>query len=174
MSDTAPKNDAQTPADESKETSSTPPWGDDFDPARAWETITKLRNVERDLKAKVAKFEQEEQERADAEKSELDKAIARAERAEQAALAAKRDAALAKANLPEELHAFVTATDDDGIADQIAKLTAALGASDKGGKEETPSQEEQKPSGRPQAALTPGHGGEEAPFDADAIVAAVL
>lgn len=176
MSDTAPKNDAQKPAEESKEkTSTTPPWGDDFDPARAWETITRQREAEKELKDKLAAYEKAEQERADAEKTELEKLQARLEKAEADVKAAQRAAVLAKSGLPEELHGFITGDTEEAIADQVAKLTAALGASDKGGdKEAKPSEEEQKPSGRPQAALTPGHGGEEATFDADAIVAAVL
>ncbi|WDS52031.1 scaffolding protein [Microbacterium phage Caron] len=169
MSDNAPSTDAPKP-DESKETPTEHPWGDDFDPARAWKALTAAREAEKELKAKLASHEKAEQERADAEKSELEKAIARAERAEQAAKDAARNAVLAKSGLPEELHPFVTGETDEAIAEQIAKLTTALGASDKDGEEPKPS-DEAKPSSRPQAALTPGHGGDEATFDADAIVA---
>ena len=49
-------NPADTPADKPAD-KSTPPWGDDFDAARAWETITKLRGIESDLKAKVTELE---------------------------------------------------------------------------------------------------------------------
>ncbi|WDS51642.1 scaffolding protein [Microbacterium phage Barnstormer] len=170
MSDTAPNTDAPT-TDESKETPEHP-WGDDFDPARAWKALTSAREAEKELKAKLSKFEQAEQERADAEKTELEKLQARLEKAEQAAKDAARNAVLAKSGLPEELHAFVTGETDEAIAEQITKLTAALGASGKG--DEDKADDPAPTTSRPQSALTPGHGGDEATFDADAIVAASL
>lgn len=172
MSDTAPST--ETPNAETPKEEQTHPWGDDFDPARAWSTITQQREAEKELREKLASFEKAEQERADAGKTELERAIARAEKAEQAAKAAQRASVLAKSGLPEELHDFVTGETDEAIAAQVEKLTAALAAKDAGKTPgETPDADEVKTTSRPQAALTPGHGGDEAPFDADAIVAAV-
>ncbi|WP_424936677.1 MULTISPECIES: hypothetical protein [Bacteria] len=169
MSDTDPNVDP-APADEPKEAAEHP-WGDDFDAATAWKALTSSRDDVKALKAKLDAYEQAEQERADADKTELEKAQARAERAESDLKAARREAVLARSGLPEKLHGFITGETDEAIAQQIADLTAALGESDK----DTP-EPEPKPvlSSRPKAALTPGHGGDDAPaFDADAIVAAI-
>ncbi|QOI66918.1 scaffolding protein [Microbacterium phage GardenState] len=170
---TAQNTDPAAPqTDPAKEpTGSTPPWGDDFDPARAWDTIQKQREAEKELKAKLDAFEKAEQERSDAEKTELEKLQARLEKAEADLKAKAREALLAKSGLPEDLHDLVTADTDEGIAAQVAKLQTALGGQKNDGNDPAP---EVKPSSRPQAALTPGHGGEPTPeTDLDAIVAAV-
>lgn len=163
----APKTDAAE--------TTTPPWGDDFDAARAWATITRQREAEQELKARVTELETAAE--GLVSKADLDAAIARAEAAEASVKTTKREAALAKAELPEELHAFVTADDEDGIADQIAKLTAALNPSGKtDGDEETPAADDKgtPPAKRPEAGLVAGHGGDEPPvFDPDAIVASI-
>lgn len=161
----APKPDAET---------STPPWGDDFDAARAWATITSQREAEQALKAEIATLKTAAENLVP--KADLDAALQRAETAEASVKTTKREAALAKAELPEELHAFVTADDEDGIADQIAKLTAALKPSGKTDDEASKPADDKgtPPAKRPEAGLVAGHGGEEPPvFDPDAIVAAI-
>lgn len=168
--------DPATEPDPSKETEQTThPWGDDFSPEKAWKALTAARDAEKAAKAKVTAYEAAEQERADADKSELQKAIERAEKAEKAAKDAARATVLAKSGLPEELHGFITGETDEAIAEQIAKLSAAVTAKDKAEEEKPEPVTDPAPkSPRPAAALTPGHGGDEVPFDADAIVAASL
>ncbi|MEZ3160132.1 hypothetical protein AB1K54_06220 [Microbacterium sp. BWT-B31] len=144
--------DPATDTDEAPTDASTtaPPWGDDFDPARAWQTISKLREGEKELKARLGVAERD-----------LATATSRATAAEAATLAARREALIARASLPDTLHPFVTANDEDGIAAQVETLRNALteGASN---------------SRRPQAAVIPGHGGEDdTPHNADAIVAGI-
>jgi len=165
--------DADKPADKT----TAPPWGEDFDAARAWQTITAQRTAEAELKAKLATLEQAEQARSDADKSELDKAIARAERAEALAKSKAREAILAKADLPDELHAFITADDEDGIAAQVAKLSGVLKGSSKSD-DVDPDADADKgtppANGRPAAGLKPGHGGDDKePLDLDELVASI-
>lgn len=171
----APNADTDAkPADKT----STPPWGDDFDAARAWATITRQREAEQELKARVTELETAAE--GLVAKADLDAAIARAETAEASVKTTKRDAAIAKANLPEELHAFVTADDEDGIADQIAKLSAAITPSGTDDDTDEPKPADDAadkgtpPAKRPEAGLTPGHGGDDTPaFDLDAITAEI-
>lgn len=155
--------DAPKPAP-AKPDASTPPWGDDFDPARAWATITRQREAEQGLKARIAELETAAE--GLVPKAELDAALTRADAAETTLKTSKRAAALAKADLPEELHAFVTAEDDDGMAEQIAKLAAAVKPGASAASAVT--------AARPSAELTPGHGGDEAPsFNADALASSI-
>jgi hypothetical protein len=169
-----PRPDAPKPIEDPKpaeDAKPTPPWGDDFDPARAWSAIQAGRETERALKARIADFEKAEQEKADADKSDLDKATARADRAEAALKAAQRDALIAKAGIPDELAEFITAEDADGIAAQLAKIKAAIGNADSG---DDGAGEDGKHDGRPKPALTPGHGGDDPkPFNVDDVYAAV-
>ncbi|AWY06639.1 scaffolding protein [Microbacterium phage Zeta1847] len=175
-------NPADKPADKPAETPSTPPWGDDFDAARAWDTITKLRGIESELKAKVAELETAAE--AMVPKADLDAAIARAETAEGNVKAKTREAILAKAELPDDLHAFVTAEDEEGIAEQVSKLKAALtpkapeaDKGDKPGEGDPADTDKGTPpakSSRPAPGLKPGHGGDDpVAFDPDAVVAAI-
>ncbi|WNT44326.1 scaffolding protein [Microbacterium phage Mabodamaca] len=167
--------DPATEPDPSKETpSETHPWGDDFSPEKAWKALTAAREAEKAAKRQVTAYEAAEQERADADKTELQKAIERAEKAEKAAKDAARNAVLAKSGLPEELYGFITGETDEAIAEQIAKLSAAVTAKDKAEETPEPVTDPAPKTPRPTAALTPGHGGDEDTFDADAIVAASL
>lgn len=149
----------------------TPPWGNDFDPQRAWDTITRQRDSEKALKDRIAAFERAEQERADANKSELDKAIARAERAEQEAKAKARALALSRTGLSEDAYQFITAEDDEGIAKQAAALMALAGKKDDA--QDTDGDTPALTTNRPKPGLKPGHGGDvSTPFDAAAIATA--
>lgn len=80
-----PKTEGQpNPADQD------PPWGKDFDPARAWDTITKQRENEKTLRAQLtqAATDREELERLRNEKLSADE-LAVKEAKEQAAAEAK-------------------------------------------------------------------------------------
>ncbi len=158
--------DAPKPAP-AKPDASAPPWGDNFDPARAWATITRQREAEQGLKARIAELETAAY--GLVPKADLDAALTRADAAETTLKTSKRAAALAKADLPEELHAFVTAEDDHGMAKQIATLAAAVKPSTA-----TATSTSAPAPVRPAAELTPGHGGGEAPmFNADALATSV-
>lgn len=161
MSTDAPKSTTAKPD------GATPPWEDDFDPARAWATITRQREAEQGLKARIAELEAAAEGRVP--RADLDAALTRADAAETSLKASKRAAALVKADLPEELHAFVTAEDDHGMAEQIAKLAAAV----KPSTPTTASTSAPAPA-RLASELTPGHGGDEAPtFNANALATSV-
>jgi hypothetical protein len=167
MTDFADKPD-EKPADKP----AAPPWGDDFDAQRAWNSLLAARDTEKTLKARLKEFEDAEQARTDADKSELDKAIARAERAEAATKAAQRDAVLAKSGLDEKLHGFITADDAEGIAAQIAALKDAMG--DKGNDGADDAADDTSANGRPKPDLRPGSGGTDPePFDPAAIAAEI-
>lgn len=60
MTEPNPAVPAQEQTQQPAETQ-TPPWGDDFDPARAWHTITSLREREKELSRQVLTPEQREQ-----------------------------------------------------------------------------------------------------------------
>lgn len=78
-----PTNPTPTPPSDE-----TPPWGKDFDPARAWATIQTLRKVEDEHKALKRQVDEAEAEKRKAEEASL------AERQEFKALAEKRQADL--------------------------------------------------------------------------------
>lgn len=161
MSTHAPKSATAKPD------GSTPPWGDDFDPARAWATITRQREAEQGLKARIAELETATEGRVP--RADLDAALTRADAAEATLKSSKRAAALAKADLPEELHAFITAEDDRGMAEQIAKLASAVKPTTA-----TIASTSTPAPARHAAELMPGHGGHEAPtFNANALVTSV-
>lgn len=173
MPDAQPTDATTTTTDEQPKeavTETTPPWGDDFDPARAWETIQRQRAAEADLKAKLSAFEKAEQEKADAEKTELERLRDQlnAATAEKTALA--RTAQLNELGLDKTLHDFVTGETPEAIAEQVATLKAALG----NGK---PAEEDPAPAStttRPQPQLTPGQGGDDKSVpDLDALVASL-
>lgn len=176
MADNAEKND-EKPATEEKP--STPPWGENFEPERAWRLIQNLRGDNEGLKkerddarAEAAEF------RTAAEKSgeDRDKALkAAVERAEKA----ERDLAIRKHNLPddvvEEFADYLSGSPEEVDA-RAARLAARLS---KASETETPPVEDEDNDeggdipAKPKPALTPGHGGDDAaPFDPAAIAAA--
>jgi hypothetical protein len=109
----------------------TPPWGADFDPSRAWSLIQGLRGDKEKLSGKVSAFEKAAQERADAEKTEVQRAIERAERAEKAVAdreaADKRRAVISKHGLGDEDAAFLAGVSDDDLDARAQALAARLG-----------------------------------------------
>ena len=115
--------DASAPAE-----GETPPWGDDFDAARAWTTIKSLREVEKQFKADKADRERLAKEAADAEKSEVEKLQARLAEVE-GELSKKEHAALVssiarEAGVPDELVDFLTAKDEEGLKVQAERLAS--------------------------------------------------
>lgn len=166
----------------------TPPWGDEFDAARAWQTIVTLREEVKSLKVATV----EAQEAQSAAESERDEFKAKAEDADakiaaateehtKALSAAQRELyverAVRKYGIDEDLVEFLVGDDEDAInakAERLSKVgqpSAPKGAeADKGDKGGDP---DPKPTVRPEPALIPGQGGEPAkPFDAAAIAQA--
>lgn len=143
------------------------PWGDDFDPAKAWKTIQTQRASEKALAEKVKAFEKAEQEKADAEKTEAERAIARAEKAEADLAAARREALLArvakKHGIEDDLLDFLTGADEETLETQATRLASLKPST-------TP------PPGRPTPRLTPGDAAnpsDEPDFDPAAIAARI-
>ncbi|MDR6868711.1 hypothetical protein J2Y69_003335 [Microbacterium resistens] len=171
--------DAQNPAqpepvtEPSKETTDeqTHPWGEDFDAATAWRALTSARDAEKAAKAETAAFKKAEQEKADAELTELEKLRKDfAElNAEKTALA--RTTQLNELGLDKALHGFISGETPDAIAEQVAALKAALGTGKPA--EEDPAPE--PPATRPKPQLTPGQGGDDkSETDLDALVKSLL
>jgi hypothetical protein len=74
-----------------------PPWGEDFDPARAWQTIQNLREREKELE-KAPKLTPEQQRKLD-EYTRLEEASkSDAQRLQEAEASARRDADTARAD----------------------------------------------------------------------------
>lgn len=167
MTDAQPTDAPAAPAEQPKEAAAQEhPWGDDFDPATAWRALTAAREAEKTAKTKLSAFEKAEQEKADAELSELEKL-----RKEFAALTAEKTALarttqLNELGLDKALHGFITAETPEAIAEQVETLKAALG---------TPAPADPAPvTTRPQPQLSPGQGGDtKGAFDPDAIVASI-
>lgn len=159
---------------------STPPWGDEFDAQRAWDTITALRGEVKTLKGAVANAEEER----DSAFSERDAAKAIADEAEakitaateehgKALTAAQRDLyierAVRKFGLDEDLVDFITGDDEESILAKAERLS-------KVGTPPAPSSDPDptaNPAVKPEPALLPGHGGAAPePFDPAAVAAA--
>lgn len=158
MPDTQPADATTTeaPAATSTEDAGQPaPWGDDFDPERAWKLVENLRADQAKSKAKLAEYDKAAQERADAEKSELERATERATRAEQALAdreaAEKRKSVLDKHGLTADDAAFLAGVSDDDLDARAKALAARLGVgqSTKDAAEAIP--------GKPSPKLTAGH-----------------
>ena len=78
--DPAEDSDAPPPTNDPSDKAGAPPWGEDFDPARAWHTIQTLREREKEL-SRVTPLTPEQQSRLDeydrlveASKSDLERA----------------------------------------------------------------------------------------------------
>jgi hypothetical protein len=141
-----------------------PPWGDDFDPARAWSLIQGLRGDKANQAAKLTAFEQAEQARKDAEMTELQRANERAEKAERAIAdreaADQRAAVISKHGISAADADFLKDVPSDQLDARAQALAARLAAAPKDdGAEALP--------GKPQPKLTAGHESGEAtePFD---------
>lgn len=149
------------------------PWGEDFDPARAWSLVQNLRKEIGETKQERDTLSQAAQAAADAEKSEIQRALDKVTALEKRAADAERELIVSKAlsthKLADEFRDFLTGSAEE-IEAKAARLAASLG------KTEEPKTEEADPlasAGKPTPALTPGHGGEETPaFDPAAIAKA--
>ncbi|GAA2230212.1 hypothetical protein N1031_06905 [Herbiconiux moechotypicola] len=163
----APKTDEQT---------QTPPWGDDFDAAKAWNLIQNLRAEKTALQTKVTDvtterdtLKSERQARENEGKTAEQKAADDLTAAQSATAAARRELyierALRKHAIPEDLVEFLSGDTEEDILAKAEKLAAVKPA------EKTDEQQVTPPApGMPTPALKPGHGG-DAPveFDPDAI-----
>lgn len=148
------------------------PWGEDFDPARAWKTIQTQRESEAELKKKLADYQKREKEAEDAKKSEAEKLAEALESAKADAVAARRELAVSRAilkhSLPEGFEEFLTATDPEAIEKQAEKLAEKLAAA-------KPAVSDPVVPGRPKPNLVPGQGGPDVEtVDPDAIAAKVI
>lgn len=159
--DPAPKEGAET----------THPWGDDFDAATAWKALTASREAEKAAKKRIADFEKAEQDKADADLTELEKLRKDLAAATAKNTAHERTAQLNELGLDKALHGFISGETPEAIAEQVTALKAALG---NGNDAEGEKPAATPPSGRPQPKLTPGQGGDDndAP-DLDALVASL-
>lgn len=172
--------DNEKPADDT----TTPPWGDDFDPARAWQTIVALRGEVKGLKGELLTAS-----------TERDEAVTRATEAEtkvsgleedhgKALTAAQRDLylerAIRKHGIDEDLAEFLTGADEESILKQAERLASLGKPADKGNdkdgdKGDKPAEDPKpNPATRPAAALLPGHGADPAePVDAAKLAAEI-
>lgn len=127
--------DTTPPATDQTGTDATPPWGDGFDPARAWETIQKQRKAEDDLKAKLAAerkkvedFERAQMTEAERVKADLEQAQReRDEAVKNAADIAQRQAfdtaAIAAGVNPKALNAARVIAADVATSDESGNMT---------------------------------------------------
>jgi hypothetical protein len=109
----AEPTDSVPVAPEEPKADAAPPWGDDFDPERAWKTITNLRAREKELSQSQVTAEQREalteyERLAEANKTELQRAQETAKAATDRATGMLRDVATAKlelalTNVPEDV-----------------------------------------------------------------------
>ena len=169
MADSAEKKDEKVTTPDAPKADA-PPWGDDFDAEKAWRLIVNLRSDVAGLKTDRDDARTALQAREDAEKSDAEKAVARAERAEADLKEERRkglvSAAALKHNLPDDVLEFLTGDDAEAIEAKAARLGALS-------KVETTEEPGEEIPGKPKAALRPGHGGEETPaFDPNAIAEA--
>jgi hypothetical protein len=185
MADTETQN-AETKPAEQKPAAEENPWGEDFDPARAWKLVQNLRSEVSDLKQKNQSFEAERQERENAGKSEVEKLQEKLSAAEKDASEARRALNLQKVfrKFPE-LEGFedlLTGDSEEEITAKAERL-AAIGKPKEGEQDgekdgenggENAENADLGLPGRPQADLKPGHsdGDSTAPFDPVAIAKA--
>lgn len=95
-----PTPEAQAPeaqaAPTSEQPAEAPPWGDDFDPARAWHTIQQLREREKEL-SKQPKMTAEQQQQLDEYNRLVEASKSEAQRQAEALEAARREAEMTRA-----------------------------------------------------------------------------
>jgi len=151
------------------------PWtAEDFDAERAWALVTNLRDNIAKLKdensalhKEVDTFKSVASEREDAEKSEVEKAVARAEALATDLTKTQRELwaarAQAKHHVPDDLVDFLTGETEDDVFSKAERLAKTNDVKD-----------EPKP-GIPQPRLVPGQGADnDAPtFDAESIAAKI-
>lgn len=171
MPDTEPEKTPVTP-DPAPDAGSTPPWGDNFDAAKAWTLIQNLRTDKETLKGANETLTADLQAR-DATITELE---TRATTAETEAKTTKRELlvekALRKHPVDDDYLEFLSGDTEEEIFSKAERLSK-LGKPKEEPKGDPDPAADPKPdplAGRPTPTLTPGHGGEAAPpFDPAAI-----
>jgi GNAT superfamily N-acetyltransferase len=152
-----------------KPEASTPPWGNDFDAARAWTLVQNLRTERDDLKAKVGTLESERQAREDEGKTAEQKATEALAAAQEKAVAAERalfvERAVRKHGLADDLVEFLTGATEEEIAakaERLAKIgkpaASVESTVEAAGSDSAPTSEDIA-LGKPKPDLAPGHGG---------------
>lgn len=104
--------------DESKDGSKDrkPPWGDkDFDPDKAWRAITKQRESEKQLKAKLKEYEDRDKSESEKLTEDRDSHKSRADKAESEL--ARYKVAMAKGLTPGQAKRLVGSTEEELAAD---------------------------------------------------------
>lgn len=134
--ETTPAAPAQEPTQQ--QPAETPPWGDDFDPARAWHTITQLREREKELSKQPRLTPEQQQQLAEydrlveASKSEeqrREEAIARATReAETARAEALRYKAAATYGISADHFDLLGSGTEEEITARAEKLASLIAA----------------------------------------------
>jgi hypothetical protein len=120
-----PANDGQAPSGGDQKPVATPPWGDDFDPARAWQTIQNLRAREKELTPLAEKARQLEE----SQRTETERLTERLTKAEQRALdAARYEVALEKGLTRAQAKRLVGSTPQELEAD-ADELLSTFGSS---------------------------------------------
>jgi hypothetical protein len=160
-------NAAAAPAEGATGPEAPAPWGEDFDPARAWKTIQAQRDEAKTLREELGKFRKAQQDAEEAEKTEAQKAAEQATKAEAQMKAAQREVwklrAAVKHSLPEELAELLsgeTEEDVQKVAERLAGyVTKATG-------------EAGPPSKKPKPALTPGESAPDASAKFDPVAIA--
>jgi hypothetical protein len=144
-----------------------PPWGEDFDPERAWSTITAQREAEKQLRAELAKFQKAQKEAEDASKSDTERLAEQVASRESELGATRRELwslrAIAKHNIPADLAEFLTGDSEEAVMERAKRLAEKI-------KSTAPA----APSSRPTPRLAPGDNADDASagFDAAAVVEA--
>lgn len=172
MSDTDTSKTGSTAPDDTK--GKAPKFDGEFDAERAARLIENLRADLDKIKSERDEARATLTSKEDAEKSEVEKAVARAERAEAALKAAQTEAARAtvarKHEIPDDLLPFLTGEtpeDMEKAAEALAKYA---------GKSKESKDEEENLPGKPKARLVAGHETDERTtdaFDPEKIAAAI-
>lgn len=111
----------------------TPPWGENFDPQRAWNTITTLRGKEKELgevKTRLQKMEDEQKSDSQREKDRADREAARANEVEGKLL---RFEVAAEKQIPSALASRLQGSTKEEIAADADRLIQELGLEVGGG-----------------------------------------
>lgn len=127
------------PAQEPAAQTETPPWGEDFDPARAWHTIQSLREKEKEL-TKQPRLTAEQQRQLTEYQQLVEASKSEAQRQQEAIEAAKRDAETSRAEatryklaathgIPAEHFDLLGSGTEEEIAARAEKISALLAMS---------------------------------------------
>lgn len=170
---------APAPAQEPTQPTEPPPWGDDFDPARAWHTIQSLREKEKELSKRPVLTDAQQQQLAEydrlvqASKSEeqrREEAVANAQReAEMARAEAIRYKAAATHAIPADHFDLLGTGTEEEITARAAKLSALLAA--QAAAQQAPAT---APTSRPVEQMRPGATPGQQLNEDDAVYAALF